>query len=54
MKFISTERVERLIKRNGTSKTLQKYWRYRIAPGFTVADYIKIGEFYGIYSKESQ
>lgn len=53
MKFISSENLERLIKRNGLISTWQKYWRHRIAPGFTVADYIKLGLLYGIY-KESQ
>ena len=46
MTFISSEEVEKALRRDGLKKVLAKYGRYRIAPGFTVADYVKIGEFY--------
>ena len=54
MKFITSEKIERHITKHGISKTLQKYWRHRLAPGFTVADWIKIGEFYGLYPKSAK
>jgi hypothetical protein len=46
MTFITSEEVEKKLRELGVTKVLEKYGRYRIAPGFTVADYVKIGEFY--------
>jgi hypothetical protein len=46
MKFITSEKIEQELRRIGMRQVLVKYGRHRIAPGFTVADYVKIGEFY--------
>ena len=46
MTFIPRDEVKRALRELGPQQVLAKYGRYRIAPGFTVADYVKIGEFY--------
>lgn len=46
MTFITVYKVEEKLRELGAKKVLEEYGRYRIAPGFTVADYVKIGDFY--------
>lgn len=46
MTFIASTEVDEAVRQNGMCATLQAHGRKRVAPGFTVADYIKIGEFY--------
>jgi len=46
MTFITSHEIDRRLDEIGVKQVLAKYGRYRIAPGFTVADYVKIGEFY--------
>ena len=46
MKFMTSDEVELQLRKLSVQQVLAKFGRYRIAPGFTVADYVKIGEFY--------
>lgn len=46
MKFMTAEQVDDALREHGVQKVLANFGRFRIAPGFTVADYVKIGEFY--------
>lgn len=46
MKFMTAEKVDAALRKDGMQKVLAEFGRLRIAPGFTVADYVKIGEFY--------
>jgi len=46
MTFISSEEVNKHLRKHGMCETLRAHGRKRIAPGFTVADYVKIGEFF--------
>ncbi len=46
MKFMTAEKVDDALREHGIQKVLADFGRFRIAPGFTVADYVKIGEFY--------
>lgn len=46
MTFIASDKIDEELRKIGVRLVLAQYGRYRIAPGFTVADYVKIGEFY--------
>ena len=46
MKWITSEEIEWLLGEHGVQWVLQNYGRYRIAPGWSVADHVKVGEFF--------
>jgi hypothetical protein len=46
MTFVTTGFVEAELKRKSSTQVLQEHGKKRVAPGFTVADYVKIGEFF--------
>ena len=46
MIFVTSNFIEQELMTKSVRQVLQEHGRKRIAPGFTVADYVKIGEFY--------
>ncbi|MDE2188101.1 MAG: hypothetical protein KGJ35_00025 [Patescibacteria group bacterium] len=57
MIFVTPEFVESELRKNKVQHVLWKHGKKRVAPGFTVADYIKIGEFFvnaGDYPKREK
>lgn len=46
MTFVKSEFVEAELKKKPANQVLREHGRKRVAPGFTVADYVKIGEFF--------
>jgi hypothetical protein len=46
MTFISSSEVDESLRKHGMIATLQAHGRKRVAPGFIVADYVKIGNFF--------
>jgi hypothetical protein len=46
MTSITSDEIQQSLKAHGMIATLRAHGRKRIAPGFTVADYVKIGEFF--------
>lgn len=46
MKFIKCCEIDVFLRDHGIRWVLQNYGRYRIGPGFTVADYVKTLEFF--------
>ena len=46
MTFITIKEIDESVRRNGMVATLQIHGRKRVAPGFLVADYVKMANFY--------
>ncbi|HAO78907.1 MAG TPA: hypothetical protein DCQ92_08020 [Verrucomicrobia subdivision 3 bacterium] len=54
MKFIASDKIDADLEKRGVQWVLEHYGRYRIAPGFSVADYVKLVEFYSSASRSRQ
>ena len=57
MIFVTSEFVDAELRIKSVRQVLREHGRKRVAPGFTVADYVKIGEFFmnaGKYLREGR